>query len=401
MKVGNGRYVGNEVALPVEVIEAIIVSISLVESGRARQRTLWSLCLVSKAWYGVAVTQLYSSPLLGSQNFDDFARTICPAVNSKARAIGLENLVEHLDMGNLAYITSKSKTARLLRRTRTSLLTFIAPSHSMSISALAPISKLSSLRDLDLSRDLYDFNLDQLLNALMWLESLQSLNLPPGIESVVVDGSQGSGRKRWPPSLQRLTINKKIPYHSILSDLPSGMHDLVLKDVSRVPRVDPYDPHAPRSVTSLSINFDWRRVRRYDEQQSWCLGLDFINGFPALEKLSLPAYDFAFEGRKLGSDVVRSDNKIQIITIRAAANEWREMRPEDQSYFTNTFHKFPRLRILYLPNDSPTASQWDFNVFAVELEERWPELAATDKGIHLYEPQADEVFLGGRLQFPG
>lgn len=131
MKVGN-RIAGNEVTLPSEVLELILRHVDWRTSTSNRQRDLWACCLLSKAWYSATVKRLYRSPNLTTKNFDLFARTLCPPVNSHVRAIGLEEFIVDLDMGGLAYESTKSLTARLLRRARKSIETFLAPSVSFS-----------------------------------------------------------------------------------------------------------------------------------------------------------------------------------------------------------------------------------------------------------------------------
>lgn len=131
MKVGDPVYRGAEVPLPAEVLGFIISHIESVHDLET-QATLWACCLVSRPWYSTAIGHLYQHPLLNNRNFDKFARTICPPVSSRKPRIGLEEFIKHLDMGGLAYESSKSLTARLLRRTRKSLESFAAPAVTFS-----------------------------------------------------------------------------------------------------------------------------------------------------------------------------------------------------------------------------------------------------------------------------
>ena len=131
MKVG-GRFQGNEVPLPPEVLELILNHVDMRQPRSERQRDLWSCCVLSKSWYSATVKRIYQSPHLTTRNFDLFARTLCPPVNSHVRSVGLEEFVVNLDMGGLAYESTKSLTARLLRRIRQSLESFVAPSISFS-----------------------------------------------------------------------------------------------------------------------------------------------------------------------------------------------------------------------------------------------------------------------------
>ena len=131
MKVGR-PFVESAVLLPPEVHDLIV---RYVDSRRPRsegQRDLWACSLLSKAWYSTTIKYLYRSPRLTVRNFDLFSRTLCPPVNSRIRTVGLEEFVVNLDMGGLAYESTRSLTARLLRRTRKSLESFVAPSVSFS-----------------------------------------------------------------------------------------------------------------------------------------------------------------------------------------------------------------------------------------------------------------------------
>lgn len=130
MKIGDPIYRGDEVPLPVEVLTFIASYAGM--HGFTSQSTLWSCCLVSKSWYAASISHLYLRPILHNRNFDKFARTICPPVGSYKPQIGLEDLIKHLDMGGLAYESSKSLTARLLRRTRKSLESFSSPAVTFS-----------------------------------------------------------------------------------------------------------------------------------------------------------------------------------------------------------------------------------------------------------------------------
>ncbi|RMZ92611.1 hypothetical protein DV736_g154, partial [Chaetothyriales sp. CBS 134916] len=192
--------------LPAETIEGIICFLDQLQDLAQRQRSLWACCLLSRAWYSGTVKKLYRWPLLTGRNFDLFTRTICPAVHSDARAIGLERLVVDLDMGTLAYESPRHMTARLLRRTKHSLETFVAPAITFSLAGLIPISKSVKLRRLDLSRDGYNIDLRVLLLWLHNLEQLQFLSIPQSALAFM-SVSPGCLALQWPPRLTHLQIN--------------------------------------------------------------------------------------------------------------------------------------------------------------------------------------------------
>ncbi|RMZ86133.1 hypothetical protein DV737_g34, partial [Chaetothyriales sp. CBS 132003] len=197
--------------LPPEIIQVVIgfLDRQLIQDLAQRQRSLWACCLLSRAWYSGTVKALYRWPLLTGRNFDHFIRTLCPAVHSDTRAIGLERLVVDLDMGALAYESSKHLTARLLRRARHSLETFVAPARSFSRAALVPISKSVKLHSLDLSHDAYGFDLRDLLRYVHDLEHLQFLSLPQDALGCMRDSPRRLALQ-WPPRLTHLQLNGRL-----------------------------------------------------------------------------------------------------------------------------------------------------------------------------------------------
>lgn len=118
-----------EVPLPVEIIAQIV---SFLPSGPVGQQSRWACCLVSRHWYSAAVSSLYEKPRLKGSNFEKFAAVICPPVNAHVRRVGLEHYVKHLNMSTVAYESSNSQTARLLRRVGPTLETFVGPAVTFS-----------------------------------------------------------------------------------------------------------------------------------------------------------------------------------------------------------------------------------------------------------------------------
>ena len=131
MKIGDPVYRGSEVHLPPEVLAFIIINVTASHSLQC-QATLWSCCLVNKSWYSASISHLYYHPLFTNRNFDKFTETICPRSGSRKSRLGLENFVKHLDLGRLAYESSKSLTARLISRTKNSIESFISPAVTFS-----------------------------------------------------------------------------------------------------------------------------------------------------------------------------------------------------------------------------------------------------------------------------
>ena len=127
MKIGSAINLEAYVHLPTEVLQLILF---FIKRGDRSQHSLWACCLVSRQWYSATVSSLYQSPSLLGRNFQSFSRTICPPVNAHIRRVELAQYVKHLDMSALAYDSSNSKTARLLRRLRRNLEGFKAPAKS-------------------------------------------------------------------------------------------------------------------------------------------------------------------------------------------------------------------------------------------------------------------------------
>lgn len=130
MKIGERLATqGPEIQLPVEIIAQIV---SYLPPGSLGQKSAWACCLVSRQWYSAAISRLYERPRLTGPNFDKFAVVICPPINAHVHRTGLERHVRHLDMSGVAYESSNSQTARLLRRVGPTLEDFIASSTSFS-----------------------------------------------------------------------------------------------------------------------------------------------------------------------------------------------------------------------------------------------------------------------------
>ena len=177
---------------------------------------------------------LYERPNLTPRNFGEFARTISPPVSARARRIGLEDFVQHVDMGGLAYESRKSTTSRLLSRTKNSLVSFVAPAVSFSTTSLAPLSKCSRLQRLDLSRDNYDFTVSQLMRAVRTLPDLRWLSLPKEQKPLLMFFDiYDSKTEFWPTNLEYLQLNSTfgqyvaaVMWDSFLQSLPSTLTSL-------------------------------------------------------------------------------------------------------------------------------------------------------------------------------
>lgn len=279
--------------LPPELIEVVGFYLKHNRPITTAQRDLWSCCLVSHEWYAATIKHLYEAPHLTSRNFPEFARTLCPAIRDHVRQVGLENFVQYLDMGRLAYESKKSVTTRLISRTKPSLKSFIAPAVSFSVTSLAPLSKCSKLEYLDLSRDSYTFTLSQLMHAIKGLASLTSLSLPRDCLNQNRDTNYRSmeqqGKSFWPPSLAVLEINDQHlepsawEWKYFLSSLPASTRMLIFANCSEYDTFDNIvsaEELVPQ-ITTLSIT-----VHRSDDM--YYLN-HIVQPFPNLTKLTIPA----------------------------------------------------------------------------------------------------------------
>lgn len=140
--------IDEEVPLPIEIILQIL---TYIPHNSQYQKTLYSCCMINRAWYSAAIPYLYERPYLDGSNFIEFVGTVCPSKNAHIRQSALAGFVRRLDMGELVHDGSKSLTARVLGRLKGGLVEFRAPQASFSINSFAALSKCENLVLLDLS----------------------------------------------------------------------------------------------------------------------------------------------------------------------------------------------------------------------------------------------------------
>lgn len=126
--------------LPLEIIELIV---SFIPIGPQSQSQLHALTLVSRSWHAAAVSQLYHTPDIHGDNFEQYLRAVCPSVNSWIRRNGLADLTRRLDLCKMRRTSDRNVTARLLGRMKASLNEFVAP--RVRLSYVAPISNRLSI----------------------------------------------------------------------------------------------------------------------------------------------------------------------------------------------------------------------------------------------------------------
>ena len=126
MKVGNNIHQSHDVQLPIEILGLICEHVAAPHTIEG-QTTLAACCLVSRALSSVSTNYLYQRPIITPRSFENFRRTIGSGVASKTKKVGLEEFVKYLDLSMIAYESSKSVTARLIKRTSRSLEFFASP----------------------------------------------------------------------------------------------------------------------------------------------------------------------------------------------------------------------------------------------------------------------------------
>jgi hypothetical protein len=218
--------------LPDELISEII---SYLPKGRQSQSTLAACCLVSWQWHSIAVPRLYEAPHLYGRNYDPFVRTICPSLNAHIRKSDLAGLVRVLDMGVLVHQGSKSTTARLLGRTKSGLISYVAPQSNFGVNCLAALSKCIHLQSLDLSLLSESMSYHDLANTLKGMKKLRSLNFPRSATKNV--HPTHPTRIEWPPLLDSLTLS-------------GDMYGFLWNDIEKY---DGRQPNAPPALTTLTL----------------------------------------------------------------------------------------------------------------------------------------------------
>lgn len=290
--IDHGNVAQNVTHLPVEVLSLVAAHVRVNQSPRAGQRNVWACCLVGRTWYDAAIEQLYEAPCLSPRNFGQFASIISGSVTSRRR-VGLENFVQHLDLGSLAYESKKSLTSRLISRTKASLRSFVAPAVSFSTTSLAPLSKCLKLELLDLSRDVYDFDFKRLMSSIGSLESLRYLNLPKDCDlfgcAAVNNSTNDTLMPSWPRNLLRIQINESyaLPngsaWTTLLTSLPNTLESLSFRGLTVFDALDSIGQaqvNVPQ-ITDLSIG-----VARSDDTYYFN---HICKPFPNLTKITVPA----------------------------------------------------------------------------------------------------------------
>lgn len=141
--------------------------------------------------------------------------------------------VKVLDLSHIVHQGNKSITARLLNRTKPSLLHFVAPQASFAINCWASLSKCVHLRVLNLSLVSECISYESLNQTMRQLPELSELYLPRCTNNY---GRVGlSMNVKWPPQLRHLQLS-------------GSVHGKFMMDMRNQPE------NFPGTLTSLSIS---------------------------------------------------------------------------------------------------------------------------------------------------
>ncbi|KAJ5703444.1 hypothetical protein N7493_011833 [Penicillium malachiteum] len=239
-----------------------------------RQAGMAKFCLVNRQWYAVGISKLYCRPFLSSGNsFQQFLQTICP--NAKNKALDrsdLGSLIYHLDLGNLVHHSSNSKTGRLINKAR-NLRFMIAPRYSFSVNSLAPLSKCSEMKILDLSRvSSSGITFPTLKNTISKLKKLWCLSLPVSVPLTPTIQNTTGYPGPWPESLTNMTISGDIDartmerfewppkLHTLKISLARGLTNAIIDSIL-------YSPGVQRGLEDFTIesNCTYASVGQFEE----------------------------------------------------------------------------------------------------------------------------------------
>ncbi|KAI5259463.1 hypothetical protein E4T42_00003 [Aureobasidium subglaciale] len=268
--------------------ELVLEILSYVAVTPEAQKSLYTCCLLSRQWHVAALPYLYHYPKIYGKNYDPFYRTMCPSINLRIKESPLASLVKVLNLGLLVHHSTKSVTARVLRRLETSLEEFVAPQASFAINSYAALSKSHNLRSLDLSLVSEAQPLDMLFKSLKSLKHLERLRFPRSSgfgantvdpDSIIwpqalkdlhisggIDANFLYGIVHFPPALERLTIEhcpqaKSHAIRQLLATLSRAQLPLKALSLSHLPRLgisslDPVLGLFP-DLEELSVSVDY------------------------------------------------------------------------------------------------------------------------------------------------
>lgn len=276
----DATWTGEPIYLPDEVVLQIIEYLAHAHDA---QRSLASVCRLSRQWHSNGIPYLYRYPDLYGNNFDKFFQAICPSKNLHIRYSRFSKLVKILDMSRLVHQGSRSTTARLLGRTKDSLEEFRAPQASFASNCFPALAKCQNLRSLDLSLVSESPPLPLLFKTVSHLNSLQTFKLPRSSGfGVRHDGSA----IQWPPNLADLSLSGGIDAH-FLHGVVSFPQTLRSISVEHCPLAKGYAvTHLLRNAVRPLQNLEHVKIAHMPRLSAHALD-DILFLLPQIKKLSI------------------------------------------------------------------------------------------------------------------
>lgn len=266
--------------LPDEVVLQII---EYLAHGHDSQRSLASICLLSRQWHNAGIGYLYRYPELYGNNFDKFYNAICPSKNLHIRYSRLSKMVKVLDMSRLVHQGSRSTTARLLGRTKDSLEEFRAPQASFAVNCLPALAKCQYLRSLDLSLVSESPPLPHLFRTVSHLNNLQTFRLP---RSSGFGVHHNGSAIEWPPNLTDLALSGGIDAHFLhgVVSFPQTLRSIV---VEHCPLAKGFPvKHLLRNAVQPLQNLEYVKIAHMPRLSAHAMD-DILFFLPQIKKLSI------------------------------------------------------------------------------------------------------------------
>ncbi|RPB08729.1 hypothetical protein P167DRAFT_538976 [Morchella conica CCBAS932] len=217
------------------------------------QKTFAAASKVCRQWYFAATSHLYCYPKITSQNYLKFVSTISPT-STAVKTTPLSSLIRRLDLSRIVHEGKPSFTARLLRRTHTSLEEFVAPQASFGYICLVALSHCKKLRLLDLSLVSQSVSLDSLFINIQDLPHLLTLKFP---RSSIFD--RGKVEFRWPARIEKFSLAGGISNSFLINaTIPPTLKEL---QISHCPFAKNASIHnllnkLSQQLTSLSVGYN-------------------------------------------------------------------------------------------------------------------------------------------------
>ncbi|KAF4310275.1 hypothetical protein GTA08_BOTSDO02054 [Botryosphaeria dothidea] len=311
--------------LPDEILLEIL---SHIPRRQDAQPILWAFCLVKRQWYNVAISRLYEAPHLEGSNFDPFVSTICPSVNLHVKKSELAGLVRILDLKHIVHQSTKSKTARLLGRTKKNLEVFVAPQAAFAINCFPALSKCTKLRVLDLSLICEAVSIAALAHTIKQLPDLKTLLFPRSSSDSVFDASTIA----WPPleelylsgSLEGYFIQRLLSEDLQTCRLPNTLSTL---SITHCPRLGNPDVVAlvravgPQLVSLTVENIRGLRHNAMDRVLDQCPNLKSL-------RVSLDYVTFMFVYRDQGEERM-SNHPLERLELSDSGNMGWALDPDE------------------------------------------------------------------------